>query len=471
MKFLKNSLYYGDCLDILVEWPPQSIDLCYLDPPFNSHRNYNLLFDQQTPTQNDKEAQILAFVDTWIWDDIAKTRVQDISNAAMHPANKVISGLYHILGPSSMMAYLSYMADRLVQIKRVMKDDGSVYLHCDPHASHYLKLVMDGVFGATNFRNEIIWRIGWVSGYKTQKKGWIRNHDTILFYTLSKGAQDKFNKEYLPYPEGYTRRDGSKPTGVGIPIEDTWNCSVGDRLDSIMIKSFSREKLGYDTQKPLDLLRRIIKASSRHGDTILDPFCGCGTTVVAARELERSFVGIDISPFAIDLVCARLKDPSIVINGVPTDMIGAKRMVVENALDFEKWAVSRIAGLVPNKKQVGDGGSDGQGRTIMGELVLAQVKGGMFQLGSFRDFLNVVNRENAQFGVFITLEPVFSKSAKSEAASYGRVKIGADEYDRIQLWSISDYFDKRFVKLPTMADPYTGKAMDIQDLFETTDTN
>lgn len=202
-------------------------------------------------------------------------------------------------------AYLAYMAIRLIECQRILKKTGSIYLHCDPTMSHYLKTTMDCIFGEDQFRNEIVWRIGWVSGFKTQRRGWIRNHDTLLYYAYPK-AVDTFNKEYIPYPEGYLRRDGKKPTGKGIPIEDTWNCHDGDVLNSINIMSFSQEKVGYPTQKPLALLERIIKASSSEGDMVLDPFCGCATTCIAAERLKRQWIGIDVSHKAYDLVKERL---------------------------------------------------------------------------------------------------------------------------------------------------------------------
>ena len=202
------------------------------------------------------------------------------------------------------------MALRLQECHRILKPDGSLYLHCDPHAAHYLKQLLDCVFGSLNFRNEIIWRIGWVSGYKTQKRGWIRNHDTLLYYVRSHAAFKKFNKEYLPYPEDYVRRDGKKPTGKGFPIEDTWNCHSGDELHSEMLKSFSTKKTGWPTEKPLDLLERIIKASSNEGDMVLDPFCGCATAMVAAERLGRQWAGVDIDETAVGITLKRLQDVS-----------------------------------------------------------------------------------------------------------------------------------------------------------------
>lgn len=459
-----NSLYYGDCLEVMREWPDDLIDLCYLDPPFNSKTDYNILFEQGGLQGSVDRSQTIAFADTWHWDDTAAERVDAIKRAAANPACDAITGLHIALGNSGMIAYLSYMAERLIEIKRTLKRTGSVYLHCDPTASHYLKVVMDAIFGYQNFRNEIIWRIGWISGYKSQKRGWIRNHDTILYYIQSDEAAKKFNKEYIPYPEGYVRRDGKPPTGKGIPVEDTWNSSDTDVLDSIMIKSFSTEKLGYPTQKPVALLERIIKASSSEGDVILDPFCGCGTAIVAADNLNRQWIGIDVSPFAIDLIrTKRLPHIVIEVNGVPIDLNTATIMAGEKPFEFEKWAVTRIPGLAPNSKQVGDQGIDGRGYLLnhSPNLVLAQVKGGRFSMSQFRDFLHTVRRENAAMGIYITLNKTTSRNARAEATHAGEMKIGAKSYPKVQLWSIEELFDDREPILPPLADPYTGKAMQL----------
>jgi len=187
---------------------------------------------------------------------------------------------------------IEWYRPRIREMHRVLKDTGSIYLQCDSNLVHYLKVEMDKVFGIKNFQRDIIWRIGWVSGYKTQAKNWIRNHDNILYYT--KSNKFTFNKEYIPYPEGYVRH-GKKPKGKGIPIEDTWNCSENDILNSIQIMSFSKEKVGYNTQKPKKLLERIIKASSNKGDIVADFFCGSGTTGVVAKELGRNYIMCDIN--------------------------------------------------------------------------------------------------------------------------------------------------------------------------------
>ena len=265
--------------------------------------------------------------------------------------------------------------------------------------------------------------------------------------------------------------------GLGVLLQDVWSYQpytkgvlhgTNQEIDHDvrwLEHRGKKERMGYPTQKPIGLLQRIIRASSDEGDVVLDPFCGCGTTVHASILLKRKFVGIDISPFAIDLVRSRrLKDSSIPINGIPVEMEGARRMASEKPFDFEKWAVTRIPGLAPNSRQTGDSGIDGRGSLVSGGGVLAQVKGGKFVLTQLRDFLHVMGREKAEFGVFITLDPITSKQARSEAAKAGIVEMGASRYQRIQLWSIADYFDGRLPALPPMADPYTGHPIQ-SDLF------
>ena len=464
-----NALYYGDCLDWMREWPDGSADLIYLDPPFNSNANYNIIFG----AGNGAPAQVRGFEDTWRWDERAARRVAEIESAVSHPLHTAAGAFRALLGESGMLAYLTYMGERLVEMRRLLKPTGSIYLHCDPTASHYLKALMDAVFGAQNFRNEIIWRIGWISGFKSQKRGWIRNHDTILYYLRSDQAASRFNKEYIPYPDGYVRRDGKKPTGKGIPVEDTWNCYAADVLDSIMIKSFSKEKLGYPTQKPVALLERIIRASSNEGELVLDPFCGCGTAVVAAHSLGRRWIGIDISAAAIDIIQERRLEPAGVeapAFGMPQALADARKLAAEKPFAFERWAIQRIPGLAPNERQRGDGGIDGQGSLTAtpenhgSRRVLAQVKGGRFSLSQFRDFLHVVEHGQAACGVYITLDPVTSRQARALAAAQGEISVvdSPGRYPRVQLWSIADYFDGGLPALPQLADPYTGRSLAIE---------
>ncbi len=292
--WVNQTLWIGDNLPIMRGMNSESVDLIYLDPPFNSNHDY------AAPIGS--EAAGAAFKDTWSLTDIDITWLDLIE--AKHPT---LANVIRAAMRKSDKSYLIYMAVRLLEMERLLKPTGSIYLHCDPIMSHYLKLVMDAIFGRSNWRNEIIWRIGWVSGFKTQKRGWIRNHDVILYYVKSPGAAKRFNKEYIPYAPDYVRRDGKRPTGKGIPIEDTWNCSNGDRLDSIMIKSFAK-KTGQPTEKPVELVQRIVRASSNEDEVVLDPFCGCATTCIASEIERRQWVGIDISPKAADFVRWRLTD-------------------------------------------------------------------------------------------------------------------------------------------------------------------
>ena len=300
--FANRTLFHADNLPVMRGIDSECIDLIATDPPFNKGKDFHA-----TP---DSLAAGAKFQDRWRWDDDVEGDWIDQLQDDWPNVWQVVSAARSSWG-DDLGAFLCFMAVRLVEMHRILKPTGSIYLHCDPTASHYLKQLLDAIFGRKNFRNEIVWRIGWVSGFKTQKRGWIRNHDILLYYVKTQAATKRFNKEYLPYPEGYVRRDGKKPTGKGIPIEDTWNCHSGDVLDSIMIKSFSKEKTGYPTQKNLDLYERIIKASSNPGEVVLDPFCGCATTPVAAERLGRQWGGVDIWDEAYDQVLQRLQDEGL----------------------------------------------------------------------------------------------------------------------------------------------------------------
>ncbi|MCY4183463.1 MAG: site-specific DNA-methyltransferase [Gammaproteobacteria bacterium] len=455
-----DSLYYGDCLEVMRDWPGQWVDLIYLDPPFNSKANYNQTFGRG----NGVPAQVRAFTDTWIWGEAAQERVGRLRRAVNNPAYKVVCGLAATIGECGMLAYLSYMAERLAEMKRLLKPTGSIYLHCDPSASHYLKILMDGIFGANNFQNEFVW---YYSGGGASKKRWARKHDTIFFYT--KGSNWTFNADDVRVPykwdQGQKRADGSeRDLKKGKLADDVW------QHHSLM--PWSKEYLGYGTQKPKKLLERIIKASSNKRDIVLDPFCGGGTTLMAAANHGRRWIGIDISPRAVDLIKSRrFSDSSILTHGIPADLESARMMLARNAFDFEAWAVTRIEGLVPNQVKVGDGGIDGRGRiyaSIEGEsgLVIAQVKGGGYSATALRDFLHVMDREKATAGVFITLNKTTARNAAAEAAKMGKYQIGATPFPRLQFWSIEEHMaeSRTSPKLPPMADPDTGGPMQM-DLF------
>lgn len=279
-----NRLIYGDNLLAMAallagdERTPSlrgQVDLIYIDPPFDSKADYRTKVTlpgvelEQRPTVIEQ----FAYSDTW---------------------------------SDGTASYLAMIVPRLVLMREMLKDTGAIYVHVDPTVGHYVKIVLDDIFGKELFEREIIWRIGWISGYKSAAPNWIRNHDNIFYYT--KTAAKVFNKQYIPYPEDYVRRDGKKPEGAGYPIEDTWNCSDMDRLDSIQIMSFSREKVGYDTQKNINLLSRIIESSTHPGALVADFFGGSGTTAAAAERLGRRWIASDLGKPACMIMRKRLID-------------------------------------------------------------------------------------------------------------------------------------------------------------------
>ena len=465
-----NSLYYGDCFDWMRKWDADCVDLIYLDPPFNSNANYSILFG----TKGAGKAQYRAFKDTWYWDTAAARRYNGFRDAVGRPAHKAIVGLWHMLGESGMLAYLTYMAERLEEMRRILKPTGSIYLHCDPTASHSLKLLMDAIFGQANFRNEIIWAYTGPGSSKVRQ--FKRKHDVIFWY--SNGDSWIFNVDdvRIPYKKLNTHRGGAM-------MGDNMTPEVRDRYlqkgkvpetwwpDFSPVGRLKKERLGYPTQKPLSLLERIIKASSNEGGIVLDPFCGCGTAMDAAERLKRKWAGVDISSFAIDIIREqRMKDLTIPVHGIPADFVSAQKMAKESPFEFESWAVNRLSGFVPNTKQVADGGVDGRA-TIYDEpenweskLALAQVKGGRFNLSSLRDFIGVVRSSEAAIGRFITLETVTSPTARANAADLGEIIVRGQAYPRLSLWSIEEFFNERPCPLPPMADPYTGNLLK-QTLF------
>ena len=465
-----NSLHYGDCLEVVQQWPDECVDLIYLDPPFNSKVDYNVTFQKKDSQGNSQHtSQTKAFADTWKWDETAIKRVDALTKATSHPASQVIKGLREILEGKPVLAYVSYMAERLVELHRILKPTGSLYLHCDPTASHYLKIVLDAIFEEQNFRNEIIWH------YKTggaSKKQLAKKHDVILFY--GKSSNTNFNPLQQ---KSYTTTENCKPStngyngGVAEFCEDEHGAfnwvNMHDVWDISYIGSTNPERTGYPTQKPIELLSRIIEASSNPGDLVLDPFCGCGTTVEAAHGLERNWLGIDITPLAIQFIAdERFLGMDTPIFGIPTDLASAKMLASNDPFNFEKWAISRIRGLAPNDKQTGDGGIDGRGYLdkapddFDSELVIAQVKGGKYTPDNVRAFANEIEQRNAAVGVFITMEKLTSPTAKTTASALGDISVGATSYPRLLFWSIEEYFSTNPPRppwIPPMVNPLTGK--------------
>ncbi len=471
-----NTLYYGDCLDWMRRWDDGCVDLIYLDPPFNSKTDYNVLYS----ANGAGDAQFRAFSDTWTWDSDAADRLDRYESAIGRRAHNAIMGLYRMLGPSGMLAYLTYMAERLEECHRLLKPTGSIYLHCDPTASHGLKLVMDDIFGVKNFRNEVHWYY-YNKMHDRRKKLFAAASDTLLFYVKDIASRFTFHqlteRREKPVRQLIRKKVGGKMVNArdeaGKLMYQTKTTRTIDNVWRIpCIVPASKERLGYPTQKPLRLLERVIEASSDPDDIVLDPFCGCGTAIDAANRLGRRWAGIDISSFAIDLIRGkRLKDKTIPVKGIPYDLASAIKLAREQPFNFESWAVTRLPGFAPNTKQVADGGVDGRATLAHkpddhpSRLALAQVKGGKFSLSALRDFIGVTERDKAALGYFVTLEPVQTKAAKKAVANTGRIRVAGYPYRRTHLWPISDYFDERLPPMPIMADPYSGKPLDQGSLF------
>lgn len=460
-----NTLYYGDNLDVLRDMQPNAVDLIYLDPPFNSKANYNILFGGNGKSQ----AQIRAFNDTWHWGDESERSFADVMAYGSAIAD-VLQSLRQFLGENDMMAYLAMMAPRLIELHRVLKSTGSIYLHCDPTASHYLKIVMDAIFGASNFRNEVIWHY---RKWPTGRRQFQRNHDTIFFYSSSNSKERKFNELYMERAPSTLKRFGTSKIVSGFDEE-------GNRLPSAMASEDSEGvrqddvwsigrvppiKQLFPTQKPEPLLERIIRASSSEEDVVLDPFCGCGTAIVVAEKLRRKWIGIDITHLAIGLIEYRLRDAFGIrakVVGAPEDLDSAKNLFERDAFQFEAWAVTRLLGIKPNESQTRDGGIDGVGRFYLGRdekgrsqygKVLVSVKGGKrLGVAMVRDFRGALEREKADLGVFICLSQP-TRDMISEAASAGRYRrMEGRDYPKIQIFTIKDHFEGKRIDLPSTLD-------------------
>lgn len=450
---MSNRLYYADNLVALREHVADaSVDLVYLDPPFNSNANYNILF--RSPAGHAAESQIEAFEDTWHWNNAAEDAFEQVMRSGQTRAFDLLRAMRTFLGENDMMAYLSMMAIRLIELHRVLKPTGSLYLHCDPTASHYLKLLLDGVFGKANFRNEIIWCY---RKWSVAQGQYPRNHDTILFYSRKENAQT-FHTLYGDPSPGTMKRwggrrqravfeDGVRKAGctdeeARTPLADWWDISI--------LNPNSKERLGYPTQKPLALLERIISASTNEDDIVLDPFCGCGTTIHAAEKLRRQWIGIDITHLAVSAIERRMKDafPGVqfTVEGTPRDLASALDLARRDKYQFQWWAVSLVDGVPHDGRKKGaDGGIDGviyfkpDGRRT--EKALISVKGGHHVgVQMIRDLHSAMEREKAPIGIFVTAALPTGPMLR-EAAAVGRF---TDEFGRgvarLQILTLAELF-------------------------------
>jgi len=551
-----NRLLFGDNLQWLRDaklFPDASVDLVYLDPPFNSNADYNVLFREASGEAS--QAQFHAFTDTWNWADAAQTYAEFVDTCPNTAVVEMVEALHSFLKNSPMMAYLAMMAPRLVELHRVLKPTGSLYLHCDPTASHYLRMILDGIFGQKNFRNEMIWPR--TNAHNIASNHFSRVHDTIFFY--SKTDDYTWNHQYgefspqqleryFPDPEtgrlitgqdltmtGNKTRNfewrGSKPPanrGWGLSLEELeklWADGMilkkkdgSPRLDGRKVfldekkgkptsdiwmdiervGNTAQERLGYATQKPQALLERIIEASSNKGDIVLDPFCGCGTTVHAAQKLGRQWIGIDVTYLAINLIKRRLKDAfgddvEFEERGQPTDFGSAKALAELDKWQFQQWALSLIDA---RPRTEGDG--KGADRGVDGMLffydytdesrrrreesltkkpdkslvtstptkakeeavrqkILVQVKGGGVQRNDVSTLLGDVNNQKFAAGILITLEKP-TKPMREEAADAGRYesKLWHDkDYPKIQILTIEGLLSgKERVEAPPQMNPF-----------------
>lgn len=530
-----GSLYFGDNLDVLRKYvKDESADLIYLDPPFNSNATYSVIFKDGAGAGS--EAQAEAFRDTWTWGPSAAAAYEELQKGRGDLA-VLMQALRACLGPSGRMAYLAMMGVRLIELKRALKPTGSLYLHCDPTESHYLKLLLDTIFGEANFRSEVIWKR--TSAHSAARR-WGDVHDTILFYT----ASDRYtwNKVFTAYDEAYLKRYKNR-TADGIPYTDDnltapgvrngfsgkpwrgynptekglhWKVSASTVVDLIgaeaaaalntiekldvldqhglihftsgagfprfkrplgkglppqdiitdipPVNSQSQQRLGYPTQKPVTLLERIIKASSNEGDVILDPFCGCGTTVEAAEQTKREWLGIDVTHYAITLIEKRLRrveaaTPMVV--GRPTDLAGARELAVRDKYQFQWWAAWRLGAQTYEGKKGGDRGVDANiyfanGPYGLGRIIISVKAGENLNPGMVRDLAGTVAAEGAEMGLLVTMaEP--TRGMISAAADQGFVaKTPHGRLPKVQIVTAEDLLLGRMPKLPPLPVPEDG---------------
>ena len=547
----KNTLYFGDNLDILREHvPDESVDLIYLDPPFNSNATYNVLFREASGEGS--AAQIHAFDDTWHWSIESEAAYREVVTDGPKRLADLLQAMRSFLGRNDMMAYLTMMAQRMAELHRVLKPTGSIYLHCDPTASHYLKLLMDAVFGSSQFLNEMTWKRSSAHSDTTQgmrRAGKIR--DVLLVY--SKTDDYVWNPQYMPYADDYLQAEyrhvapdgrryketdvtAAKPGGdteyewhvkrlvhgnarwsadltdeyrqpqpgweykavtpyrgrywayskanlagfwnegrlthreTGMPrlmqfADDMPGVALQDLWDDIP-PVLGNERLGYPTQKPEALLERVIRASSNEGDVVLDPFCGCGTAVAVAERLGRRWMGIDITHLAISLMKSRLHDTfgeqlsEYDVVGVPQDVESARALATESAHDgryqFEYWALGLVNARPGNSRRRGaDAGVDGYVNFFdddsgKAKTVLVQVKSGHVQRNIIATLKGDMEREKAEMGLLVTLEPPTAPMAQEAAAAgfYVPEHFPNHQFPRVQIATIEDLLSGKSPTLP-----------------------
>ncbi|MCJ7776741.1 MAG: restriction endonuclease [Sedimentisphaerales bacterium] len=553
----ENILYYGDNLDILRRYiNDETIDLVYLDPPFKSDQNYNILFAEHNGTRS--ASQIKAFEDTWHWDQSAEAAYQEVVESGHQKVSQALQAFRTFLGESDMMAYLAMMAPRLIELGRVLKSTGSIYLHCDPTASHYLKMLMDAIFKPQNFRNEVIWRR---TGSHNARRSFGPIHDSILFY--SKTVEYYFQIVRRPYMKGHVERryqkdaggtykftsGGNILTGAGVtsgesgakwrgfnpslkkrhwaipgflakqmpiefqklgvldklealykkglieikegtawptpvrylldidgqPVQDIWSyqpytegtvfgTNDGIDHDVAWLGPTDPERLGYQTQKPVGILIRIIESSCPKDGVVLDPFCGCGTTIATAIQLKRRWIGIDVTQAAMVVIKKRLRDTwkdtlSFSVIGEPVSLPDAKELAENDPYQFQWWALGLVGARPIEQKKGADKGIDGRlyfhderdSKTAKTKQIILSVKAGNTTVSHVRDLRGVLDREKAQIGVLITMEKP-TKPMRAEAASAGFYKSPwqKEPYPRLQILTIEELLNGKRIDCPPL---------------------
>lgn len=533
-----RQLYYGDNLDVLKRHiKDETVDLVYLDPPFKSNRDYNILFKQRDGSE--PASQIKAFEDTWSWgkDDVLLYESLLIDPAVPQKMREMLTAMHTFLGGSDMMSYLVMMAPRLLELRRVMKPTASIYLHCDCSASHYLKMLMDGVFGPENFRNEIIWkrRVGFSSAVHESCKYGVCT-DSLLFYSRSTDAnftpqynendpdylkyvESRFTmvdetgrrfqatslvnpayrpnliyeyKGYAPPPNGwmitkdkmtewdkagriYFPKDKSKRLRRksfadelrGMPLQNLWT-------DIKEINSQAQERLGYPTQKPTALLERIVRSSSKNGEVVLDPFCGCGSAIIAAESTGRGWIGIDITQLSIAIIKEQLRrhfelipltkerkgadgDKTYRVKGEPTTLEEALVLKEEDPHQFEYWALGLVGARPEEEKKGADKGIDGvlpfvgdDGKCL--ELIILSVKSGHVKRGYMHELRGVIDREKAAIGVLITLEkPTRNMREEADLGGFYESLMWDRKYPRLQILTIEEILNGKGIDMPPIS--------------------
>ncbi len=480
-----NQLFYGDNLDVLRRYvKDESVDLVYLDPPFKSNQDYNVLFAEKDGSG--AASQFKAFEDTWEWNQQSAGIYEELVETGGRVSD-VMQAFRRFLGTNDLLAYLTMMAPRLVELHRVLKPTGALFLHCDQTACHYLKLLLDAIFRPENFRNEIVWKrkagrgetnaaairfgdhldnitspsyrpnlIYEYKGYQPPEKGWAVSRETME-------RMDAEGRLYFPVDKTKRiRRKRYLDELAGDTVDNLWD-------DIPPINSQAQERLGYPTQKPEALLERIVQAMTDEGQTVLDPFCGCGTAVAVAQRLKRKWIGIDITHLAIGLIKSRLRDAfgddvakAYKLVGEPVSVPDAAELAKEDPYQFQWWALGLVGARRTEERRGADQGIDGRllfhddtGASRTKEIILS-VKSGHVTVSQLRDLRGVIDRERAEIGVLLCLEDV-TKPMRTEAASAGFYKSPWGNHPRLQILTIAELLEGKGIDYPHAAGNITFK--------------